>query len=75
MLRARLFESRLALIHDLKLTEKAWEGIFWRGAKVKILRYIGDGTKFKLWAKAKASQSVWKGSSPNKADPFALKMP
>ena len=61
-------------------TKKASEGIFWRGAKVKISTYdIGDGTNLnkKLWAERKHLKASEKGSSPNKSDsdPFALKMP
>ena len=58
-------------------TEKAWEGIFWRGAKVKISTFIGDGTNLnkKLWAKQKHLKASKKGSSPNKSDSFPLKMP
>ena len=41
---------------------EAWDDIFWRGAKVKISTYIGDGTNLnqKILSKAKAPQSVWK---------------
>ena len=55
------------------LQKEAWEGIFWRDAKVKTSWYIGDGTHLnkKLWAKRKHVKASEKESSPNKSDPFA----
>ena len=58
-----------------KRFEKVFSGEARRWKSVDIT--VGDGPNLnkKLWAKRKHLKASEKGSSPNKSDPFALKMP